>query len=134
MYDRIFVRSSIIMGLLALDHFNIKAPKHKLESTRDFYVNVLGLREGYRPPFESYGFWLYSADRPLLHLTELSTQSGGQSYFNHIAFRCSDFAEMQRQLDALAIDYQTKISPDGKQKQIFVYDPCEIRVELTFSD
>ena len=49
-----------------LDHVTIE--------TRDapgmigFLEAVLGVREGYRPPFPSPGHWLYLDDRPVIHL------------------------------------------------------------------
>lgn len=50
-----------------LDHVTI--------DTRDaprmigFFKTVLGVEEGYRPPFPSPGHWLYLDDRPVIHLS-----------------------------------------------------------------
>ena len=45
---------------LGLDHINIATPR--LAESRDFYVEVLGLQEGPRPPFEFDGYWLYGLE------------------------------------------------------------------------
>lgn len=42
------------MALKSLNHFLVRADD--LESTRDFYVDLLGLRVGARPPFEFPGY------------------------------------------------------------------------------
>ena len=48
------------MTICGLDHFNVVTSD--LEASRRFYVRVLGLREGARPPFDFPGAWLYCAD------------------------------------------------------------------------
>jgi catechol 2,3-dioxygenase-like lactoylglutathione lyase family enzyme len=35
-----------------------------LESSRRFYTEVIGLKEGPRPPFDFPGYWLYSGEPP----------------------------------------------------------------------
>ena len=44
------------MGVLAFNHFNLRAPKPLLEEVRTFYVDVVGLAEGFRPAVP--GPWL----------------------------------------------------------------------------
>jgi catechol 2,3-dioxygenase-like lactoylglutathione lyase family enzyme len=51
------------MGLNALNHFTI-CPVD-LEATKDFYVDVLGLDLGERPPLGFPGYWLYCGTYPL---------------------------------------------------------------------
>ena len=53
-----------------LDHINIAAPAELLAKTRDFYCDVIGLAEGFRPTFSRKGFWLYSKGKPIIHLVE----------------------------------------------------------------
>ena len=67
------------MKVIGLDHYNLCGPRDVLESMRDFYVEVLGLEVGYRPPFGSFGYWLYAADQPVLHVHAFAHQvRGGQ--------------------------------------------------------
>ena len=55
------------MGVLAFNHFNIRAPKPLLEEVRTFYVDVVGLAEGFRPAVPVPGYWLYLEALPILH-------------------------------------------------------------------
>jgi len=54
------------MALLSLNHVTIRP--HDIEATRDFCVDIVGLREGARPPFGFPGYWLYAGDVPVIHL------------------------------------------------------------------
>ena len=51
---------------LALDHVNIRT--RRLSVLRAFYTDVLGLKDGPRPPFGHPGAWLYAGDHPIVHL------------------------------------------------------------------
>ena len=61
------------MGLLGLDHFSLRT--RKLEETRAFFVEVLGLKEGRRPPFKFPGAWLYVAGQPVVHVIGIDDES-----------------------------------------------------------
>jgi catechol 2,3-dioxygenase-like lactoylglutathione lyase family enzyme len=54
------------MSLSSLDHCSIRTIK--LDQTRDFYVDVLGMADGDRPDFPFPGNWLYVDGRAVLHL------------------------------------------------------------------
>ena len=45
------------MPLKTFEHVLILA--NDLEKTKDFYVDLLGLTNGYRPDFPFPGYWLY---------------------------------------------------------------------------
>jgi len=49
-----------------LDHVAIKALDQ--EAMRDFLIDVLGVHEGPRPPFDFHGYWLYFDDVAVIHL------------------------------------------------------------------
>ena len=57
------------MPLQNLNHFLVLT--RDLEATRDFYVDVLGLEDGDRPPFAFDGHWIYLGDRAVIHVAEL---------------------------------------------------------------
>lgn len=125
------------MKVLGLDHYNLCGPRDLLESMRDFYVDVLGLEVGYRPPFESFGYWLYAADQPVLHLSESARGdcvSGGRSSFDHAAFRCEDLDACTRRLGEHGIKYRTARIPRLEWVQLFFNDPAGNGVELNFPD
>ncbi len=50
------------------------------ENTKDWYVNVLGLKEGYTPDFKFPVYWLYIGDQDVLHLTQGRKDVSQRSY------------------------------------------------------
>ena len=45
------------MPINKLAHFSVRTTD--VEASRQFYVEVLGFKEGFRPPFKFPGLWLY---------------------------------------------------------------------------
>ena len=93
------------MSLSSLDHCSIRTVK--LEETRNFYVNMLGMVDGDRPDFPFPGAWLYVDGVAVVHIIgvdpdysshlasylsgELSADAlTGSGTFDHIAFRAKD--------------------------------------------
>jgi catechol 2,3-dioxygenase-like lactoylglutathione lyase family enzyme len=121
------------MNILGIDHINIAATEAVVERCRRFYVDVLGLTDGYRPPFTSRGFWLYAGDRPIVHLTERHSAGGGGSAVNHYAFTCQGLEEVIERLNAHAIPFRRDDVPASNTVQLFVEDPAGVRIELNFA-
>ena len=121
------------MPVAALDHINITAPAELLDACRDFYVEVLGLAVGYRPPFRRAGTWLYAGDQPVVHLvTGPSQPPAPESSLNHIAFVCSGIAELTARLEARAIPFERMTVPATGDEQLFLSDPAGVPIELRF--
>ena len=120
------------MKVNGIDHINIGAPIETLERCVQFYVDVIGLSQGYRPPFTSRGFWLYAGDAPIIHLTEKETSGSATGAFNHIAFACEDFESMQARLRNQEIPFTVERVPLTRQVQIFLKDPAGVELELNF--
>ncbi|HEY9183269.1 MAG TPA: VOC family protein [Gammaproteobacteria bacterium] len=124
------------MTVVALDHYNLRAPRPFLEELRDFYSDVVGLTVGDRPPFTSFGYWLYSGERPVLHLSE--TRAGearsrsAVNTFSHAAFNCTGRAEFERRLRERGIEYRIAQVPLLGIDQLFFHDPAGNGVELQF--
>ena len=120
--------------LVNIDHYNICAPSEQLNVLKSFYVDVLGLSVGHRPSLRKNGYWLYQGKHALLHLSEDNDveiqQTGG--CFNHIAFRCQGANEMLKSLEDNQVEYELREIPDMNQLQVFLRDPCGIRIELNF--
>jgi catechol 2,3-dioxygenase-like lactoylglutathione lyase family enzyme len=123
-----------------LHHVNFRAPEALIRRLRDFYVDVVGLREGPLPhEFGAVAYWLYLGETPVLHLNGAPMDHPGQDasprptgWVDHIAFSCDDYAGARAHLDSLAIRYATnEIASIGLQ-QIFLTDPAGLRVELNF--
>jgi catechol 2,3-dioxygenase-like lactoylglutathione lyase family enzyme len=121
------------MPLLGLDHINITAPPELLAACRVFYVEALGLSEGFRPPFSRSGHWLYAGGKPVVHLVagESEPHPAGSS-LNHVAFTCSDMADVVARLEARGIAFRRTTVPATGDEQLFLVDPAGVPLELRF--
>jgi catechol 2,3-dioxygenase-like lactoylglutathione lyase family enzyme len=119
---------------MQLDHFNIAAPMDLLETTRDFYVSVLGFEEGFRPVFSRRGFWLYSGERPSIHLIESERHfaSEKQGFLDHIAFRASGLDATRKRLEQYGVDYRQSYISEFEMTQLFFRDPAGTGLEINF--
>lgn len=113
-----------------LDHINIKARDPKV--VRDFLEAVVGVREGFRPPFKHPGHWLYLDGLPVIHLDYADrTDDPADPLVNHIAFGVYDYDPLLERVKATGCRYDLAGIPDGVG-QIFVHGPEGLRVELQF--
>ena len=117
-----------------IDHINISAPMQLLEEVRDFYCAVFGLEDGFRPSFHKRGFWLYSDDRPLVHLIESDDHhaSERQGYLDHVAFRSNGLASFVGRLESGEVPYRLSHKPEINMTQLFFRDPAETGLEVNF--
>ncbi len=134
------------MGITRLDHYSIRTDD--LETTRDFYVEALGLVDGPRPPFPFPGYWLYCGDRPVVHLIGLDPGGAqgltdymgadrkqvlkGGGAVDHVAFNADNLDGMRTRLESLGIDYRERDVPDMHLHQVFVQDPNGFTIEINF--
>jgi catechol-2,3-dioxygenase len=126
------------MPVLGFSHYNLRAPRQVLDGLREFYVEVVGLQAGPRPPFRSFGYWLYAGGEPVLHLSETSpgefrSGQGGTTTFDHAAFRCSDLPATEARLAAHGIAFERAEVPTTGIVQLFFSDPAGNGVELGFA-
>nr|WP_057925183.1 VOC family protein [Burkholderia ambifaria] len=125
------------MTVIGLNHYNLRADRATLDPLRDFYVNVVGLELGYRPPFQSNGYWLYAGTQAILHLSEARPGEVRPAHvvntFDHMAFSCANAVEMERRLTDAKIRYSRTYVPLTRQLQLFFTDPAGNGVELNFA-
>ena len=125
------------MPLLGFSHYNLRASRAMLDTLRDFYVEVVGMQSGYRPPFQSFGYWLYIDQRDVLHLTEARPDETRPAHvlntFDHVAFSCSNLAAFEERLRRFEVRYTRDNVPLTGQEQLFFQDPAGNGVELNFS-
>jgi len=116
-----------------LDHINIVT--HDLEATRAFFVDVLGLIEGARPPLSFPGHWFYAGSHPIVHIQHAYVDVGpsSASSLNHAAFSVGDVDGILARLDAAKAVYRMQIIPGTSRRQIFIEDPNGVRLELNES-
>ena len=120
-----------------LDHVNIRTTKP--EETRDFFVDVVGLRNGERPPFNFHGYWLYAGDQAVVHISDardagahgLAAGRAGAA-IDHVSFRMTGYAALRTLLEHRGIPHEMRIVPRNGDVQVFVDDPNGVTVELTF--
>ncbi|HEX3756990.1 MAG TPA: VOC family protein [Rhizomicrobium sp.] len=122
------------MPLESLQHVNIRCADAR--ASRNFYVEVIGLTEGPRPPFPFPGHWLYLGDVPVIHLVQKpdgeARRGPGTGEIDHIAFGGGDLEGMRARLVARGLSYQEKIVPRDGVIQLFLHDPEGVKLELNF--
>lgn len=123
-----------------LNHINIRGHRALIDSLRDFYCDVLGLHEGFRPPFPGFGYWLYAegvTDKAAIHLYEAEADEErpieGVNTLDHFAFDCTNRPEVEATLARHGVEYRTAVIPLTGQVQLFVRDPGGNSVELNFA-
>ena len=121
--------------ILSINHIQLVAERDLVIQLRDFYCDVIGLTEGFRPAFERFGFWLYIGDKDVVHLItpkEGDDRSAQKSSFDHVAFKTGDYEGVLKRLKLLNISFEEKPIPGMAAHQIFLRDPAGNRVELNF--
>lgn len=121
--------------ILSINHIQLVADKDLVIQLKNFYCDVVGLAEGFRPTFERFGFWLYIGDKDVLHLItpkEGDGRSSKKSSFDHVAFKATNYEDILKKLKYLEISFEEKTIPGMRAHQIFLNDPAGNRVELNF--
>ena len=121
--------------ILSINHIQLVAEKDLVIQLRDFYCDIVGLTEGFRPPFERFGFWLYIGNKDVVHLItpkKDDNRSPQKSSFDHVAFKTADYDGVLKKLKVLNIPFEEKPIPGMTAHQIFLRDPAGNRVELNF--
>jgi catechol 2,3-dioxygenase-like lactoylglutathione lyase family enzyme len=133
------------MPLQHLQHFLIQT--EDLEKTRDWYVDVLGMRDGPHPDFRFPVCWLYLGDTDVLHLTEggtkvsenrlkylgqQSTAVTGSGVIDHVAFRATGLSDMVARLQHKGVHFKERRVDDQGLYQLFLLDPNGVKIELNF--
>lgn len=127
------------MAILEMDHFSIRTDK--LDETKAFFVDVIGLETGFRPPFKFPGAWLYLSGRPVLHILGIDEnleeylgvqENNGSGSADHVAFRCEEPDEIKEKLKSLGVDFFERIVPESNTLQFFIKEPNGFTVELIF--
>lgn len=117
-------------------HYNLRASRPLLDELCKFYCDVVGLKMGERPPFKSFGYWLYAGEQAVLHLTEAGINETRSvnvaTTFDHVAFDCSDHNAVEQHLKLSGITFRTSTVPLTSRYQIFFKDPAGNGVEMNF--
>jgi catechol 2,3-dioxygenase-like lactoylglutathione lyase family enzyme len=136
---------------LTLNHYSIRTVD--LDACRAFYVNVLGLTVGPRPPFPFPGLWLYRGDHAdyanaVVHIIGIDRNDAqglkkylgdrdesslkGTGVIDHIAFFADGLAAMIDHLRAKGVAFRERSVPSLGLHQLFLDDPNGVVVELNY--
>jgi catechol 2,3-dioxygenase-like lactoylglutathione lyase family enzyme len=132
------------MPLTRLEHYLVLSDD--IHKTRDFYCDVLGMTEGFRPQLDFPGFWLYVGDTPCIHIAEwqtyavwtkavgipVSIKAAVTGPVDHIAFNATGFDEMRARLTSRRLTWSENSLDDIGMKQIFLRDPNGVPIEINF--
>jgi catechol 2,3-dioxygenase-like lactoylglutathione lyase family enzyme len=114
-----------------MNHFTVLT--NDLDATKAFYIDLLGLREGFRPDLGFAGVWLYVGDQAILHVVAgRGVPSNPRGAIDHMAFSARDLVAVTAQLKQRGIDYDLRRLPSTGAWQLFCLDPSGARVELDF--
>ena len=130
------------MGLDVLQHYTIEPAD--LEATKDFYVDVLGLTVGDRPPLNFPGYWLYCGGVATVHLLgprqpregitvrppDMKMDNTGR--LDHIAFTATGLADVRARIKEHNVTFREQVLPRIGATQLFVFDPDGVGVEINF--
>lgn len=118
-----------------------------LKNMSQFFTQAVGLEEGFHPPLNFSGTWLYSNDKLLVHLVEINSDSNGQSGYlgqqssvadiglgavDHIAFTGVNYPQLIEQLKQQHIEYFERTVPLTGEHQVFADGPDGLRLDLLF--
>ena len=120
------------MSIQAMNHFTVLA--QDLEATKAFYIGLLGLKDGARPPLDFPGAWLYAGEQAVLHIIAgRPVPDPPAGVLDHMAFSASNLGETVARLKERNIDYVLRRQVGYGTWQLFCHDPSGAKVELDFS-
>jgi catechol 2,3-dioxygenase-like lactoylglutathione lyase family enzyme len=132
------------MPLIKLEHYLVLT--EDIDATRDFYVDVLGMENGFRPPLGFPGHWVYIGDTPVIHIAEwvtytarlkakntfVTSPADGTGPVDHIAFGALDYDAMLGRIRAHDVVVRENNNPGNIVRQLFLFDPNGIQIEINF--
>jgi catechol-2,3-dioxygenase len=124
--------------ICGINHYNLRAAPEIIEKLKNFYIEIVGLKLGHRPPFKNGGYWLYANDKDVLHLSfsknDITNELHVSSTFDHMAFTAENEMDHINVLKENNIDYIIREVPEIGTRQIFFKDPAGNGIELIFSN
>jgi catechol 2,3-dioxygenase-like lactoylglutathione lyase family enzyme len=119
------------MPISGMNHFTVLTSD--LDASRAFYVDLLGLTEGFRPDLGFPGAWLYAGDQAVLHIVAgRGVPANPRGVIDHMAFSARDLRAVAARLTERGIAYDLRRLPSTGSWQLFCLDPSGARVELDF--
>jgi len=119
--------------IVGMNHFTVIAEDR--QKTLDFYVGLLGLREGHRPDLGFDGAWLYGdAPGAIVHLYfDRKPPEQRAGVIDHMAFTANDLSDTLALLTSRNVAHTCRRQAGAGTWQVFFFDPNGARVELDFA-
>lgn len=118
------------MSIQGMNHFNVLTDD--VEATRRFYVDIVGLTAGERPPLGFPGAWLYAGGRAILHVSQARLPQERGGVIDHMAFSATDLKGTVARLEANGIEHAVRQQVGTRIWQVFFHDPMGAKVEMDF--
>lgn len=119
------------MQLGSLDHVNVRTAR--LDAMRAWYVRVLGMVDGERPPFPFPGAWLYTGGSPVVHLVGVDMEPANTDpKLEHFAFGATGLKDFEAKLNALGEAYEVRVVPKVGIVQFNIWDPDGNHIHIDF--
>src|SRR5215475_8188456 len=110
------------MPISGMNHFTVLT--EDLDASKAFYVDLLGLSEGFRPDLGFPGAWLYAGDHAILHIVAgRGVPANPRGVIDHMAFSARDLPGVAARLREKSIRYDLKRLPSTGAWQLFCLDP-----------
>ena len=119
--------------IVGMNHFTVIAKDP--QRTLDFYVGVLGLREGHRPDLGFPGAWLYASggEHAILHVYfDRPAPEPSAGVIDHMAFSAKGLKDVKARFDERGLKYDLRQQKGAGTWQLFCLDPNGAKVELDF--
>ncbi len=123
------------MQLNRLDHVNVRTSN--LDQMIAWYTDILGMRNGERPPFPFPGAWMYAGDHAVVHLVGVDQEPSATGLkLEHFALTATGLSTLIERLRARGIDYECARVPgfDIFQVNVYDYDGNHIHVDFAKSE
>ena len=110
------------MDNLTINHVNIRTKN--LFLMINWYKRILDLKSGSRPNFNFEGAWLYTKDKPVLHLiVDPNTKEYNKhQQLEHFAFTATGLDKFLKKLNQENVSYNCTILPQLSTKLVNIYD------------
>lgn len=142
----VLIKAEEVKVSIEINHILVRTSDLKYMSR--FLTHIAGLEEGFRPAFDFSGAWLYTGDKPLIHLVEIDSYDASLSGYlgnktsqldigigavDHIALTGTDYMELLNRLKQQQFKYYERTVPSTNEHQVFVEGPDCLKLELLFN-
>ncbi|MEM9147930.1 MAG: VOC family protein [Pseudomonadota bacterium] len=117
---------------MRLDHVNLRTTR--LEAMVAWYRDVVGLSEGWRPPFAFPGAWLYAGEHAIVHViaVEADPADATDLKLEHFALSTDDPEGLRRRMATHGVEGVERAVPGSDIVQINLRDPDGNHLHIDF--